>query len=272
MTTTIQKDALLSQFAALAYKDDVFLRDRTNLPSGWKVVDSEVKGPFAAFAFKNDATGEVVLAYRGTDGLKDGIADKAILTGSWDTQFQQGLDFAQKVRKNTDIFGEGTNPNSLLVTGHSLGGALAQVVAYAFGLDGSTIDPGAAARIVQTQEFRNAAQALNLNPDNLTMPTTFTNHVVAGSLVSNGSGPHLGQESYLPSLKFSGQQALYTFVIGLLSPAAGFAYAMGVDQFGNRHSSTQVSQALGLLAGKMGSGLAFKQTLVYEAQQVTRVL
>ena len=27
--------------------------------------------PFAAFAFKNDATGQVIIAYRGTDGLKD---------------------------------------------------------------------------------------------------------------------------------------------------------------------------------------------------------
>lgn len=147
MTTSIQKDALLSQFSVLAYKDENFLKNSANLPVGWTLALADDKTPpFAAFAFKNDTTGEVVIAYRGTDGLKDGSADAAILAGRWDTQFQQGMDFVAKVQGDRTIFPPGTDPSKLLATGHSLGGAIAQIVAKAYGLDGSTIDPGAAAR------------------------------------------------------------------------------------------------------------------------------
>lgn len=35
MTTSIQKDALLSQFSVLAYKDEAYLSNSANLPVGW---------------------------------------------------------------------------------------------------------------------------------------------------------------------------------------------------------------------------------------------
>ncbi len=53
----------------------------------------------------------------------------------------------------------------------------------------------------------------------------------------------------MPSLTFNGQQALYAFLVGMVNPVAGFAYAVASDQFSNKHASTQVSQALLLLAG-----------------------
>ena len=185
MTTAIQRDALLSKFSVLAYKSEDFLKNSANLPAGWSLAKAnETSPPFAAFAFKNDATGEVVVAYRGTDGLTDGAADAAILAGRWDRQFQQGMDFAAKVQNDPVIFPEGTDPSKVLVTGHSLGGAIAQITAQAYGLDGSAIDPGAAARIVQTTEFREAALAAGLPPEGLGAATTFSNFLVA-SLVPN---------------------------------------------------------------------------------------
>ena len=89
MTTSIQKDALLSQLSALAYKDATFLSDSANLPNSWSMKLADERPPFAAFAFKNETTGEVVIAYRDTDGLGDRSGDAAILAGSWDPQFQQ---------------------------------------------------------------------------------------------------------------------------------------------------------------------------------------
>ena len=250
MTTSTQKDALLSQFSVLAYKAEAFLRNSANLPSGWVLAKADVEAPpFAAFAFKNGTTGEVVIAYRGTDGLSDGLADLAIASGSWHLQFQQGMDFVGKVQADRTIFPQGTDPSTLLVTGHSLGGAIAQVAAQAYGLDGSTIDPGAAFRIVQTVGFRTATLLAGLPEGGLGASSTFTNYLVAGSTISGGTGEHIGHTSSLPSLTFSGEQALTSFLIGLINPFAGLAYAAVTDQFGNKHASAQVSQALGLLAG-----------------------
>lgn len=48
MTTSLQKDALLSQFSVLAYKDRDFLNDPGNLPSGWALKVDSVSSPFAA--------------------------------------------------------------------------------------------------------------------------------------------------------------------------------------------------------------------------------
>ena len=75
MTISTEKDALLSQFSVLAYRDRSFLDNPANLPAGWTVKDDSVSPPFAAFAFQNNTTGEVVIAYRGTDGLPDGRTD-----------------------------------------------------------------------------------------------------------------------------------------------------------------------------------------------------
>ena len=219
------------------------------MPFGWRLADSEVKHPFAAFAFRNDATGEVIVAYRGTDGLKDASADVAIFTGSWNAQFQQGMDFVTRLHANRAAFPGGYDPTKVLVTGHSLGGAIAQVASQAFGFDGAAMDPGAAARIVQTPEFRAAAVAAGVPASGLGMPASFKNWLVAGSIVSSGSGVQLGSTSYVPSLGFSSQQALTAFLVGMLSPMAGIGYAVGIDQAGNKHASAQISSAMRLVAG-----------------------
>lgn len=262
MTTSIQKDALLSQLSVLAYESKAYLNNSANLPAGWTLVADKVEPPFAAFAFRNDTTGEVVVAYRGTDGLSDLSADTGILSGKWDAQFQQGMDFLAGLRNNRDVFPGGYDPSKLLVTGHSLGGAIAQVVAQAYGLDGSTIDPGAAQRIVQTPEFQAAALAAGLPANGLGIAGSFTNHLVAGSIVSGGTGPHLGDVSYIPSLGFTGEQAITAFLIGMINPVAGIAYAIGTDQFSNKHSSEQVSQAVQLMAGAADAGTVSSNGLI----------
>ena len=97
MTISLQKDALLAQFSVLAYKDREFLSNPNNLPAGWTVKTDSIAPPFAAFAFKNDSTGEVVIAYRGTDGIKDGVADLA----------KAGLGGAAALDASLDLGGDG---------------------------------------------------------------------------------------------------------------------------------------------------------------------
>ena len=134
------------------------------------------------------------------------------------------------------------------------GGAIAQIVSHAYGFDGATIDPGAAGRIVETNEYIAATQAMGLTSPGA--PATFKNWLVAGSTVSGTTGPHVGDSSYLPSLQFSGEQALKSFLLTLINPAVGVAYMVGVDQFSNKHASEQISEALGIVAsGQTGGGL-----------------
>ena len=147
MTTSIQTDALLSQLATLAYKDQSFLNNPANIPSGWKFEKLVEECPFAAAIFR-DTSGQIAIAFRGTNGLSDVPADGNILTGGWHSQFQEGMNLVQQVLRDELKDNLQFDKSQLLVTGHSLGGAIAQIVAQAYVLDGSTIDPGAAKRIV----------------------------------------------------------------------------------------------------------------------------
>ncbi|MFC2448007.1 MAG: hypothetical protein ACFNVL_03635, partial [Candidatus Nanoperiomorbus sp.] len=93
-----------------------------------------------AVAFQNPDTKEIVIAYRGTHGIernikeaiKDYEADLAIASGGNKVveaglnQFQDACNFYECIKKKTGI----TDPSKITITGHSLGGGLAQYVAY----------------------------------------------------------------------------------------------------------------------------------------------
>ncbi len=99
MTTSIQRDALLGQLSTLAYRDQSFLNNPANIPAGWKLVELVEEGPFAAAIFKN-ADGQLAIAFRGTNGLSDLSADAKILTGGWNSQFQEGMNLVQRVLRD----------------------------------------------------------------------------------------------------------------------------------------------------------------------------
>ena len=80
-------------------------------------------GGFAAVAYKNNLTNEIVIAYRGTDSPLDIlISDGQIAFNLKPQQASAAVNFYEKVlAENEDC--------SISITGHSLGGALAQYVA-----------------------------------------------------------------------------------------------------------------------------------------------
>ncbi len=94
---------------------------------------------FAAYAFVNDKN-EYVIAFRGSerDGVNDVVTDWvktdiASYLGDNDNQFAHAMFFAQAVI-NAD-------PAEVHVTGHSLGGALADIVSAQHGFKGVTFNP-----------------------------------------------------------------------------------------------------------------------------------
>ncbi len=100
------------------------------------IIDREVDGNtgFAAYAFKDKTTGEIVISYVGTDAKTDGeigvhniTGANKIALGDWNEdlavkQYDQGDLFYMKMRHD--------NPDAeISVTGHSLGGGIADTVA-----------------------------------------------------------------------------------------------------------------------------------------------
>lgn len=136
---------------------------------------------YQGIAYLNINTKEVIVAHRGTEfdrqPMLDGGIDAAMVTARVNAQLGDALSLTKQAIKLADERGSG----SVYVTGHSLGGALAQITAHHYNLPGDAFNPyGAAGLAYRLPE----GQPANAAP--------FTNHVMAGDLVSAG-GPHYGK-------------------------------------------------------------------------------
>ncbi len=131
--------------------------------------------------YHNLESKEVIVTHRGTEfdrqPLIDGGIDAAMVTARINAQIDDALALTKQAIELADANGYG----QVSVTGHSLGGALAQITAHHYNLPGDAFNPyGAAGLAYRLPE----GQPANAAP--------FTNHVMAGDLVSAG-GPHYGK-------------------------------------------------------------------------------
>ncbi|AZK87263.1 lipase [Xanthomonas oryzae pv. oryzae] len=128
---------------------------------------------------RRESSGEIVVAHRATEGaVNDVLTDASMVTSRTNPQAADALaltknamDIAKDVGKRT-----GHQPE-VTVTGHSLGGALAQVSAHHYDLKGETF---------------NAYGAASLNYRIPEGGNSLINHVMASDPVSAAS-PHFGQ-------------------------------------------------------------------------------
>lgn len=167
-------------------------------PYGWnRLTDSrdfqDVLGSvpgFYAAVYQNIGTGEIVIAYEGTYPIwspTDWAANFALFLEGESPQFVAALEFAKAIRDQY----AGTAP-AITVTGHSLGGGLAQLAADVFGWRGVTFDaPG----MHQLTEGAPAAQFdaffARTGESFGHVSAGFSNLTVAGSVVS-AVGIHIG--------------------------------------------------------------------------------
>ncbi len=213
------EDYVLAQMSLVAYEDDPLHTD--NVPAknawislyndGWRImIDAsrwfkgiiplpdltavaptiEYDNGFAATVFMRE--NKIVIAYRGTDTsdlLGDDGADAALnsIFPAWHLQFTDALKLAYDLQvQYPDV--------DINVTGHSLGGSLAQVVTQMFGFSGAAFDPLGAKNIVASFCFQELAKVYN--PDFLRgvgASSSFTNYCVVNSLLSGFLfGRHIG--------------------------------------------------------------------------------
>lgn len=125
-------------------------------------------------------TGDIVVGHRGTEQmfLDGAVADGGMVTRRTNLQAPDAIALTERALERAREIGrfEGKTPE-VTVTGHSLGGCLAQITAHHFGLRGETF---------------NAYGAVSLG---LRIPeggTDVTNHVLAGDVVS-AAGGHYGR-------------------------------------------------------------------------------
>ncbi len=127
-------------------------------------------------------TGEIVVAHRGTEfdrePKQDGVADGTMVMARVNAQVPEALALTRRAMDRArSLADELSGAPEVTVTGHSLGGTLAQITAHRFSLRGEAFNPYGAA------SFKYGV------PEG---GDRFINHVMAGDTVSAAS-PQYGQ-------------------------------------------------------------------------------
>lgn len=141
------------------------------VPVNVKLFDATPNSGFQGTLYKDTVTGKYTVAFAGTNDATDALSpDSRLATGNlltslgvgaWDPQMSDALKFTFEAFKQiqTEYKAEAGKDLSLddirsmvNVTGHSLGGSLAEMTAKFFGLSGANIDgPGVQAPIQQSE-------------------------------------------------------------------------------------------------------------------------
>lgn len=163
---------------------------------------------FAALALRNESTGEIVIAYRGTDGIKD-------LTGS-DLQLALQNDVPKQHAEAAAFYTQIKNeygPN-ITITGHSLGGALAQLVAAIEGRPAYTYNaPG----VSQIRQYIDGYPNPDADPAG---HTNINNYSMAFDAVST-RGVQLGNIATYDPSSLEGLQIFSSIVVSTVNPSIG---------------------------------------------------
>jgi hypothetical protein len=141
--------ALLSQDS---YKDHQ-LNDRILLGGINYLITDHSNDPGTGYqgtAYQRLDTGEIIIAHRGTEfdrePLHDGGVDAGMVLAGVNAQSSDAMAFTKRVIEHAQ---QQSPPLHVSVTGHSLGGTLAEITASRYGLQGETFNAYGAAGLMQ---------------------------------------------------------------------------------------------------------------------------
>ena len=168
-----------SALSQAVYDDEIKAID------GWEPIktNKNSKNGFKATAFTNGNA--IIVAYCGTNGTSDILSDTQLAQDKIPEQFKDANEFYEQIRKE--------NPDSIiLVTGHSLGGSLAQLIASKHkDTNAVTYNAHGVDKIVNSE---NSEHDFSDNQN-------CYNYIIKGDIVSNSS-KHVGLTTVLKNDKF----------------------------------------------------------------------
>lgn len=174
---------------------------RTTIVGGieYRVLESVNKpSGYQGTIYQRVDSGEIIVAHRGTEGgkistdpaetLKDIKADVAMVTSRANSQSGDAIELVRSAQRLAETYAADSKMQvtPVTVTGHSLGGVLAQISAHYFDLKGETFNSFGAASLILRNPATGEPYRLPEGGSNI------VNHVMAGDFVSAAS-PHFGQ-------------------------------------------------------------------------------
>jgi hypothetical protein len=151
MTLSTDDYALLAQNAY--QKPELHKRVLLNGVPYEAIDAADTASGFQATAYERMDTHEVVIAFRGTEfdrePVRDGGTDAGMVLAGVNAQSPDAMAFTQRVLNHVKAMEADTGPMPITVTGHSLGGTLAEITASKFGLKGETFNAYGAAGLLQ---------------------------------------------------------------------------------------------------------------------------
>ncbi|MDA7418422.1 DUF2974 domain-containing protein [Xenophilus arseniciresistens] len=163
-------------------------------------VADDPKTGFQGTAYRRtDGTGQVIIAHRGTEpSMKDAATDLGMVFHGRNNQLDEAMKFTELAmalaRQEAQKKGE---PLSLSITGHSLGGTLAQITAAKYGVPAQTFNAYGPGGLTNLGRYGVDVHASFPN---------IVNHVRATDVVGAG-GHHLGQvKTYAAAQDIEGLQ------------------------------------------------------------------
>lgn len=195
-------------FSAKAYSD------KPADMNGWtQQAQVSADNGFHAKALEKDDV--VMVVFRGPDDMGDLKADHQMISGKLPDQFKNAVDFMEQVKTQ--------NPDKkIVVTGHSLGGSLTELVASKYDdILGISFDAIGTKGLVDSAD--GIAKGLKDNKNTI-------NYIVAGDVISNAT-PHVGQTTLVDVVAdvSRGNKLQSPHSIGNFSGSAGNNSLSGVE-------------------------------------------